>query len=96
MLFALSLHIFIIFFRATPLAYGGSQARGQIRAATTSLHHNHSNARSKPHLQATSQLTATPDLQPTEQGQGLNLHPYGYQSDSFPLGHNGNSKSLHL
>ena len=24
-------------------------------------------------------------------GQGLNLHPHGYQSDSFPLSHDGNS-----
>ena len=30
--------------------YGGSQARGLIRAAASSLHHSHSNARSEPCL----------------------------------------------
>ena len=33
-------------FRATPAAYGGSQARGLIGAVATGLHHSHSNARS--------------------------------------------------
>ena len=32
-----------LLFRAAPLAYGSSQARGQIRAVVTSLHHSHSN-----------------------------------------------------
>ena len=35
-------------FRATPVAYGGSQAKGRIRAIATSLHRSRSNARSKP------------------------------------------------
>jgi len=35
-------------FRATPAAYGGSQARGPIRATAASLHHSHSNTGSKP------------------------------------------------
>ena len=48
-------------FRAAPLAYGGSQARGRIGAAATSPHHSHSHARSEPCLQPTPQLTATPD-----------------------------------
>ena len=29
-----------------PVAYGSSQARGQIRAAVAGLHHSHSNTRS--------------------------------------------------
>ena len=33
-----------------PVAYGSSQARGQIGAVTTGLHHSHSNARSELHL----------------------------------------------
>ena len=37
------------------------------------------------------ELMAMLDLQPTEWGQGWNLHPHGYQSDSFLLSHNGNS-----
>ena len=64
-----------LFFRATPAAYGSSQARGQIGAAFVSLHH--SNARSKPYRQPMPQLVATLDPQPTEQGQGLNPHPQG-------------------
>ena len=46
---------------ATPTAYGGSQARGRIGAAATSLRQSHSNAGSEPHLQPTPELTATPD-----------------------------------
>ena len=37
-------------FRAAPMAYGGSQAKGQIGAAAAGLHHSHSNAGSEPHL----------------------------------------------
>ena len=48
-------------FRATPAVYGGSQARGLIEAVAASLHHSHSNARSKLRLQPTPQLMATPD-----------------------------------
>ena len=40
------------------MAYGGSQARGLIRAVSAGLHNSHSNARSKPHLQPTPQLYA--------------------------------------
>ena len=50
---------FFLFFRAKPMAYGGSQARGPIRATAAGLCHG--NARSKPCLQPTPQLTATPD-----------------------------------
>jgi len=35
------------FFPYAPVAYGGSQVRGRIRAAAAGLHHGHSNARSK-------------------------------------------------
>ena len=55
------IYIYILLFRATPVAYGGSQARDQIGAAAAGLHQSHSNARSEPHLQSTPQLTATPD-----------------------------------
>ena len=37
-------------FRATPLAYGGSQARGQIRAIAVCLSQSHNKARYKPRL----------------------------------------------
>ena len=62
---------------AAPVAYGGSQARSQIRALATGLRQGHSNAGSEPCLQPTPKLTATPDPQPTEQGQGSNLQPHG-------------------
>ena len=42
-------------------AYGGSQARGLIRAVAAGLCHSHGNARSEPHLQFTPQLMATLD-----------------------------------
>ena len=41
------------FFRAVPVAYGSSWARGQIGATAADLHHNHSNSRSELHLQPT-------------------------------------------
>ena len=52
---------FLLFFRATPTTYGGSQARGQIGPIATSLHHSHSKARSEPRLWPTPQLMAMPD-----------------------------------
>ena len=60
---------FVFFFRAASKAYGGSQARGLIRAIAAGLHHSHSNARSEPCLQPPPQLTTTLDPQATEQGQ---------------------------
>ena len=50
------------FFRATSAAYGNSQARCQIGMGAAGLHHSHSNVGSKPRLQITPQLTATPDV----------------------------------
>ena len=41
--------LFFVFFWAAPMAYGGSQTRGQIRAIAAGLHHSHSNARSLTH-----------------------------------------------
>ena len=60
--------LFFIFclFRDTPVAYGGSQARGPIGAVAAGLCHSHSNSGSEPHLQPTPQLVATPDTYPTE------------------------------
>ena len=58
----------LLFFRTTPVAYGSSQARSQI----SELYLGHSNVGSKPQLQLTPQLTATPNHQPTDWGQGSN------------------------
>ena len=66
---------FFVFFRAAPVAYGGSQARSPIGAVAAGLRHRHSNVGSELHLQATPQLTATQDPYPTEQGQGSNPQP---------------------
>ena len=59
--------IFIIFYfcifsfsRATPMTYGGSQARGLIRAVAAGLRQSHSNTGSELRLPPTPQLTATP------------------------------------
>ena len=41
---------FFCLFRGAPMAYGGSQARGLMRAVATGLCHSHSNARSEPRL----------------------------------------------
>ena len=38
---------------------------------------------------------ATPDAEPFERGQGLNLHPHGYWSGSL-LSHNGTPNLLLL
>ena len=91
--FILFYFIYFCFLRDTPMAYGGSQARGQIGAVTAGL--CHSNARSELHLQPTPQLMVMPDPYPLR-GQGLNLCPLGYQSDLFPLSHDGNSYSNFL
>ena len=56
--------IYFLLFRTTPVAYGGSQARGLIRDLAAGLHQSHSNAGyvgSEPRLRPTPQLTATPD-----------------------------------
>ena len=58
---AISFYVFILCFRATPAAYGSSQARGWIRATSAGLHHTHSNTGSKPCLQPTPQLMAMLD-----------------------------------
>ena len=71
--------IFFFFglFRVTPMAEGGSQARGPKRAVAASLCHSYSNVRPERHLQPTPKLIALPDLQDTEGGQGLNPHSHG-------------------
>ena len=57
----LDILFFFLLFRAVPTAYGGSQARGRIRATPAGLPHSHCNSRSEPCLQPTPQLTAMPD-----------------------------------
>ena len=58
--------VVVVLFRAAPAAHGSSQARNWIRAAAPSLRHSHINARSRPHLWPTPQLSS-------QQHQILNL-----------------------
>ena len=51
----------VLLFRVTPVAYGSSQARGQIGAVAAGLYHGHSNARSEACPKPTPQLIATLD-----------------------------------
>ena len=62
-IFSLCLFFFFFFglFRATLVAYGCSQARGQIGAMATDLCHIHSNSGSKLCLRPTPQFMAMPD-----------------------------------
>ena len=50
-----------VFSRAAPMACGGSQARGLIRAIAAGLRHSHSNMGSEQCLWPTPQFTAMPD-----------------------------------
>ena len=76
--------IFILFYClfaiswAAPAAYGGSWAKGLIGAVAASLLQSYSNAGSEPPLQPTPQLTAAPDPEPAEQGQGSHPQPHGF------------------
>ena len=55
------LFIYVLLFRATPMAYGGSQARGPIEAVATGLRLSLSNAGSELCLPPTPEFTASPD-----------------------------------
>ena len=79
----------LFFFRTAPTACGGSQARDLIGAVAASLHT--ATATQDPSRMCDLHHSPTPDLQPTEQGQGRNPQPYGSSSDSFPLRHDRNS-----
>ena len=77
-------NLFFLLFRAAPVAYRRSQARGLIGAAAAGLHHSHSKWESEPPLGPIPQLLAMLDPQPTEQGKRLNLHPHGFWSGLLP------------
>ena len=55
------LSFFFLLFRAVSAAHGGSQARDQIGAVATGLHHSHSNTGSELHLRPMPRLMATLD-----------------------------------
>ena len=87
----ISLFFYFLLFRAAPVVYRNSQARGWIEATAADLCHSHRNMGSELHLQTLPQLTVMPDPQPTWRGQGSNLHPHGSQLGSLTLNHEGNS-----
>ena len=64
-------------FRTILAAYGGSQARGPVRAVAASPRQSRSSKGSQLSLQPTLQLMAALDPEPTEQGQGSNPYPRG-------------------
>ena len=76
------------------MAYRSSQARGRIGAAAASLTTATATQGSELCLRHTPQLVATPDPQPTEQGQGSNPHLNGYSLVLNPLSHHGTSTPL--
>ena len=58
-----------VFSRATPMAYGGFQARGLTGAVAASLRQSHSNVGSEPCLQPTPQLMAMLVLNPLSEAR---------------------------
>ena len=86
--------LLILLLRAVPTAYGGSQARGGIRAAASSLRHSLSKTRTELHLQSATYTAAHSNAGSLtiEWGQGSNPHPHGHQPGSLLLSHNGNSE----
>ena len=77
--FFLSFFFFLLLFfcllRATPVAYGGSQAKGLIGATAAGLRQSHSNTRSEPRLQPTTQLTACRILKPLSEARDRTHNP---------------------
>ena len=60
--FLLFVFLFLFFFKAAPSAYGGSQARGLVRAVAAGLHYSHYTiATAILGVQPTPQLRAEPD-----------------------------------
>ena len=57
----LFIYLFHFIFTPEPVAYGSSQARGQIRTEAAGLCHSLTNARSELHLRPRQQLVETPD-----------------------------------
>ena len=55
------LFYFILFFRAAPVAYGGSQYKVRIGATAAGRHHSHSNTRFEPYLQPILQFVVMQD-----------------------------------
>ena len=90
---AKNIYLFFFLFRAAPAAYGSSQAREielelQVLAYSTATAVLDPSCICDPH-HSSQQCQILNSL---SGGQESNLHPYGYQSSSFLLSHNGNSQ----
>ena len=70
--------------------------RGPVGAVASSLCQGQSNSGSEPRLWPTPQVTEEADPIPTEQGQGTNLRPHGYQSGSLTTEPRGELQSTHF
>ena len=85
------IYLFIYLFRATPVTYGGSQARSWIRSVAAGLHRSHSNVGSQLHLWFTPQIMQCRILNPLR-GAMDKIHILTDTSRvCYPLSHNRNS-----
>ena len=82
---------FFVFFRATPVAHGSSQARCQIRAVAARLYHSHGNVRSEPWLGPTPQLVERQILNPLSEARDRAHILMDTTWVCNPLSHKGNS-----
>jgi len=86
---ASSFLVFILFFRAKPAAYEGSQARGLIRAVAPSLHHSHNKAGHVCNLHHSSQQSRIPN--PLNEARDQTQDLMDTNQIHFHSAHNGNS-----
>ena len=86
----LFLLFFFLIFMPVPVAYGGSQVRGQIGAGAAGLHHSHSKAGSEPHLQPMLQLWKHQILNPLSEARDQTCIFMDANWILNPLSHNGN------
>ena len=78
------------FFRATPTAYGSSQARGKNRTAAASLNYSHSN---QIWAMSATYTTAHGNVKSLTHWTGPGIEPASsWKLDLFPPSHDGNSR----
>ena len=83
--------VVVLFFRAAPKAYGGSQARGRIGVVAAGLPHSHNNARSLAHW-------ARPGIEPVSSWilvRFISTEPHGNSYRNFLKWCTGRSNAEH-